>query len=89
MEALWNVTEQTRKDMVGNLKAEAVKTLAEVALNVILGTVPSDPDQLEELRRHKKDLLALTRSKASVKERRKRLQHSGVLKSVLDVALTG
>jgi len=87
MEALWNVTEETRKAMVDELKADAIRILAEVALNVILGTIPSDPGQLEELRRHKKDLVALTRTKASVEDRRKRLKRSGLLKSVLDVAL--
>ena len=46
--------------LVEALDRDALHILCEVALNVIIGNIPSNEEQLSRLRRFKKDLLLLT-----------------------------
>lgn len=86
--ALGELNAATRADIVLDaLNEEAIRALAETALNVILGVLPSDETQLRALRRHKEKLLELTSGKTSNVRRRTILSDDrGTLNSVLNVA---
>ena len=72
--------------LVPALEATAIAALCETALNVILGNIPSSPQQLSRLRQHRKDLLTVTSDDSGLAKRSNGLSKTGVLASVLDVA---
>ena len=72
--------------LVPALEADAIAALCETALNVILGNIPSSPQQLARLRQHRKDLLAITTPNSARLKRSNGLSKAGVVESVLDVA---
>ena len=82
--ALQAVNESVRGSLIDSLDREAVLALTEVALNVILGTIPVDSGQLSRLRRHREDLHELTGGRTSLTRRSEILRSSGVAKSFLD-----
>ena len=87
MVALYRLNQALRRDSLDALDRETIEGLAETALNVIYGTLPSDERQLRALRRHKKDLIELTQRETSLEDRRRLLQKGGLFKSVFDIAI--
>ena len=85
--ALAGVRAAARADVLDGLDDEAVRLLAETALNVIIGVVPTSGDQLRRLHRHREQLLELTASKTSGARRRELLVNdNGLLNGVVDTA---
>ena len=83
--ALKEVKDSLRGDVLEALDASAVRELAEVALNVILGTIPASREQLDALRRHKQDLLELTGAKTSGARRRALLKNPRLFHEVATI----
>ena len=82
MALLKQLSDALRADVIEVLSREALEELTEATLNVILGNIPSSPEQLRSLRRHKQDLLELTGAKTSGARRKELLQKGGLFRSV-------
>lgn len=83
--ALHDLKGSLLSDGLSMLDANALRALAEAALNVILGTLPSDQRQLDSLKRYKKDLIRLTRYGTPSEERRRLLQRGGLSRQILSI----
>ena len=86
MALLRQLGDALRADVIEALSREALEELTEATLNVILGNIPSSPEQLRSLRHHKQDLLELTGAKTSETRRRELLQKGGLFRSVAHAA---
>ena len=73
--------------LVDALERKLIEELCEVALNVIIGNIPTEPDQLQRLRRFKKELLAITDPSASPAKVLRNLKEKAVVTNILDAAL--
>ena len=73
--------------LVDALEREVIEELCELALNVIIGNIPTEPDQLQRLRRFKKELLSITDPDASPSKVLRNLRKKGVVVDILDAAL--
>ena len=82
MVLLKELSDALRADVIEVLSREALEELTEATLNVILGNIPSSPEQLRSLRRHKQDLLELTGAKTSEARSKELLQNGGLFRSV-------
>ena len=58
---LEKVNQQTRNSLLDGIDKRAFLALTEVALNVMLGTIPTDERQLVKLRQHRDKLHELTK----------------------------
>lgn len=83
--ALSNASAQILDSLVDGLERDALLDIAETALNIIIGNIPTSEAQLRELRRHKRELLELTDTNTSL-NRRKLLLRGGLAKRVLTIA---
>ena len=81
---LQKVNEQTRNSLLDEIDKRAIPALTEAALNVILGTIPTDEQQLEKLRQHCDKLHELTKHSTSLRRREGLLKEKGVAKVILD-----
>jgi len=80
--ALRDLKDDLRVAALEALEKSAIEDLAEAALNVILGVIPTTEEQLASLRRHRKDLLELTGAKTTVARRVQLLGKGGLFRSV-------
>ena len=83
--ALKDAREQARH-LVHVLDREAITALCETAQNVIIGNIPTTPQQLAKLRQYKKELLLITRSSTTDATVAKTFERPGLVDIVLDVA---
>ena len=81
---LQKVNEQTRNSLLDGIDKGAILALTEVALNVILGTIPADKRQLVKLRQHRDKLHELTKHSTSLRRREGLLREKEVAKVILD-----
>ena len=81
---LQKVNEQTRNSLLDGIDNEAILALTEVALNVILGTIPADERQLVKLRQHRYKLHELLKHSTSLPRRERLLSEKDVGKVILD-----
>ena len=64
-------------DLAEGLERETLLDIVDVALNIIIGNIPTDESQLKALRRHKRELLELTDTKTSLTRRVDLLRGNG------------
>ena len=84
--ALANAKATVLADLVDGLERETLLDIVDVALNIIIGTIPTDELQLNDLRRHKRALLELTDSKTTFERRAALLRGNGLMtKRVLTI----
>jgi hypothetical protein len=86
MRSLYAMGDVTRASILDALNKEAILVLSETALNVVLGQLPASEEQLSALRRHREELLLLTKASTGVEKRRRALKRGGLFKSVFAVA---
>jgi hypothetical protein len=73
---------------MASAKKELVTTLVECARAIINRRVPLSASQYEAIRRRAKDIGALTKSNATLEQRRKILQNGGFLSALIGPALS-
>ena len=71
--------------MLDEIDRRAIPALTEAALNVILGKIPTDEQQLEKLRQHCDKLHELTKHSTSLHRGDRLFRKKGVVKVILDL----
>lgn len=82
---LKDLKKNSRSSLVHALDADAIAALADVALNVVIGTIPTDEASLRALRRRREELLELTKVRTSTRRREELLADPTLLEGVLNV----
>jgi len=79
-----------RKNILKYCDDDIIKTIAEIAINILNGNNKISPAQKAKLKKHKKQLRFLACAKKSIKAKRKILvQHGGFLPTLIGTILSG
>lgn len=84
---LQTLKSKTRSSLIRALDADAIRALVDVALNVLIGTIPVEESQLRALRRRREELLELTSASTSTRRREQLLEDPVLTKEVLNAAV--
>lgn len=79
LRALSGASATVQKSFVANASKDFILTLVEIAKNILRGGVKLTRAQFQRLKRYKKEVGELVKSKASVKARRRIVQTGGFL----------
>jgi len=80
--------DKARRDYVKKCNREFIDCVSECAKNVVKGNVPMTGRQKANLRRRRKDVIALAIKKTSLKKKRRILQKGGFLTALLPPVLS-
>lgn len=83
LKMLHKASPKLRKALLADLPPEIIHILSECALNILKGNVTLSKTHKEKLRRHRKDLRALSKSRTAVKKKKEIIQKGGFLPSIL------
>ena len=84
---LHEAKEHTRRGFLKCCPGDVCNAIAEVASNTLKGNIPLTDAQYAGLKRHAKDLEALTRKKTSLTKKRQIIQKGGFITALLGPAL--
>jgi len=83
LKRLSKLGDKVKREYVRKCERQFIDCVSECAKNVIKGNVPLSDRQKSELRRKKKDLIALSLNKTSLGQKRRILQKGGFLTALL------
>ena len=88
LEYLKQLNKKDQKLFIKGASPELLKTISEICLNLLKGTIKISKEDIDKLRRFKKQILHLSEKRHSVKVRRDMCsQKGGFLGSLIAVAL--
>ena len=89
LKILHKASPKLKKALLADLPSEIVQLLSECALNILKGTVILKKGQKARLRRHRKNLHDLAKTKTPLKKKKEIIQKGGFLPSLLAGILPG
>jgi len=90
LEYLKSLNARDQKSFINGASIELLKTISEICLNLIKGTIDISKDNINKLRKYKKQILTLSEKKHSAKKRRKVCsQKGGFLPTLIGLTLPG
>lgn len=75
LRALYHATPQKRKDILGHCSPDFLKTLCEIALNILKGNIKLSPSQHRKLNKQKKIIRLLADKRAGLKRKQTALRN--------------
>ena len=88
LEYLKDLSKKDQKNFIENASSEVLKTISEICLNLIKGTVKIPESDLKKLKKYKIQIVSLSQKRHSVKKRKNICnQKGGFLGSLLGVIL--
>ena len=87
LEYINSMNEKERKHFLKGANIELLKTLSEICLNLLAGTIKIPPSELQKLKRFKKEIITLSEKRHSLKKRVKICQKGGFIGSLLALAI--
>ena len=85
LEYLKSLSSKEQKELIKNAPKPLLNIFSSIALNLIKQNIPLSPHNIKRLKQHEGLILKLSQRKHSLKARKKLLQRSGLLSSLLSI----
>ena len=90
LEYLKSLNNKDQKSFIQGASPELLKTISEICLNLIKGSIEISKEDINKLRKYKKQILTLSEKKHSIKTRKKLCsQRGGFLPTLIGLTLPG
>ena len=88
LEYLKDLSSSEQKKFIAGASCELLKTISEICLNLLKGTIELKPGDLNKLKKYKTQIVSLSKRKPSTKQRRQIcMQKGGFIGSLLSLVV--